>query len=183
MDAARHHATSILALLHAHAYLLTHLNDFFVCRCWRDVPFEWRAFLLSLSADELAALPSMTHPVPGAPASLVSFISLAASLALRESASSTLVRLFAQDRRAEAETFAARTLQLALACGVHTHAHAHAHTQGVRPERQDTSFARAPLARSPGEVPPDQSTVASGHRIPAHSLVSRLPGLNEIRFE
>ena len=82
MDAARHHATSILALLHAHAYLLTHLNDFFVCRCWRDVPFEWRAFLLSLSADELAALPSMTHPVPGAPASLVSFISLAASLAL-----------------------------------------------------------------------------------------------------
>ena len=82
MDAARQHATSILALLHAHAYLLTHLNDFFVCRCWNDVPSEWRPFLLSLSADELAALPSMTHPVPGAPASLVSFIARAASLAL-----------------------------------------------------------------------------------------------------
>ena len=82
MDAARQHATSILALLHAHAYLLTHLNDFFVCRCWGDVPSEWRPFLLSLSADELAALPSMTHPVPGAPASLVSFIARAASLAL-----------------------------------------------------------------------------------------------------
>ena len=42
---------------------------------------------------------------------------IAASLALRESASSTLVRLFAQDRRAAAETFAMRTLQLAFAVG------------------------------------------------------------------
>ena len=36
---------------------------------------------------------------------------IAASLALRESASSTLVRLFAQDRREEAQSYAARTLQ------------------------------------------------------------------------
>ena len=43
---------------------------------------------------------------------------IAASLALRESASSTLVRLFAQDRRAEAQSYAARTLQLALVVGL-----------------------------------------------------------------
>ena len=82
MEATRQHATSILALLHAHAYLLNHLNDFFVCRCWRDVPPEWQPFLLSLSKSGLAALPSMTRPVPGAPASLVDFVALAASLAL-----------------------------------------------------------------------------------------------------
>ena len=82
MDATRQHATSILALLHTHVYLLNHLNDFFVCGCWGDVPPEWRPFLLSLSADGLAALPSMTRPVPGAPASLVRFVALAASLAL-----------------------------------------------------------------------------------------------------
>ena len=72
--------TSILALLHAHAYLLNHLNDFFVSGCWGDVPPEWRPFLLSLSADGLAAL--APHPVPDAPASLVRFVALAASLAL-----------------------------------------------------------------------------------------------------
>ena len=43
---------------------------------------------------------------------------IAASLALRESASSTLVRLFAQDRREEARSYAARTLQLSLAVGL-----------------------------------------------------------------
>ena len=82
IEATRQHATSILALLHAHAYLLNHLNDFFVCRCWDDVPPEWQPFLLSLSAKGLATLPSMTRPVSGAPASLVGFIALAASLAL-----------------------------------------------------------------------------------------------------
>ena len=43
---------------------------------------------------------------------------LAASLALRESASSTLARLSAQGRRKEAEAYASRTLQIALAVGV-----------------------------------------------------------------
>ena len=44
-------------------------------------------------------------------------IAFAASLALRESASSTIVRLLAQGRRSEARTFAAKTLQLALGVG------------------------------------------------------------------
>ena len=44
-------------------------------------------------------------------------IAFAASLALRESASSTIVRLLAQGRRSEARTFAAKTLQLAFGVG------------------------------------------------------------------
>ena len=89
----RQHATSILALLHAHTYLLTHLTDFFVRESWHDVPLEWRPFLLSLSADRLAKLPSLTRPVPGAPDSLVSFVALAAALALPRTPSQEATRL------------------------------------------------------------------------------------------
>lgn len=43
---------------------------------------------------------------------------IAASLALRESASSTIARLVAQDKYVEAEVFARRTVQLAVAAGI-----------------------------------------------------------------
>ena len=73
-------ATSIVALLTTHTHLLHHLNDFFVRSSWQGVPEAWRKFLLSLSTEDLAALPSRMPR--GAPASLTSFIADAAALAL-----------------------------------------------------------------------------------------------------
>ena len=80
-DASR--ADASLELLTAHAYLLHHLNDFFVRNSWDSVPEAWRRFLLSLSATDLAELPR-ARPA-GAPASLERFLMDAEALALPRS--------------------------------------------------------------------------------------------------